>query len=171
MDKKIFDHITSLDKYLQKREKQAENAFKSIADKITKRQPSFVLLHFTYENIEVGLKYDSEFEFIDDFDGVISNDEIDEFDKLKVNHEDPYEELLWANNYDLRVMFIKTWLTKCFKQSKVSGKVNCPFYFKYIYEQMEILNLATGRTFYERNEFERWFKNNEENKIDVYVEE
>lgn len=172
MDKVVIKALTSLNKYLSKRESKAEAAFNSIADKITSRQPDFVCLHFTYENIEAILKYNTGLELFMDFEGVLSQYKIDNFDNLKINHRNVYQDLMWSKLNQIKYDFIEVWLVKCFKNSEISQKINCPFYFKNNYDSMEITDLQTGYKFYERKDFDWFYNINKENTcLDVLSNE
>lgn len=168
MDKRMLKNLNSLNDYLDQRKAYCVKAFQSLFKKTSGDEMEFILMHFTYENIEVGVKGPSGFTFYQEFDSVISREQVDDITSFKYDPNDVYQDFMYSKYLEIYTSIIEVWILSCFTEAGIGNKMSFPLFYKANIDSMKIIDLRTGSEKYEKSEFDLYYTNNKINCLEVY---
>lgn len=164
---KNINQLIEVKNYLSQNENRGVEAFKSLFEKSNKESAEFVVLSFTYENIEAYLKINNNFELGEDMFGVLSQSQLDKLSGYKYNDENLFEDYEYWKFQELVWSLIEVWIVNCYEIANGKYENNVKFYFKQNHDSLEILELNNCNIKFEKSEFDIYIQNNKRNTLEL----
>ena len=156
MDSKYWQYIDRIRTYLDSKKPAGIEGMKKLFGQISTEVIDFIVIAFTYENLEVYIKKGDKWQLNNDLSNSLNRYEIEDITDFECKND--YEDFQSYQIISIRSELIKSWVVDCFYSAGGTG-INTKFYFKEQHDQMEILALNTLEDFYEASEFETFIKN------------
>jgi|GEM_PF-1810368 len=159
-----WNKLTQIKKYIDENKEKGITAFGKLLESASQKKAELIVLSFTYENLEAYVKVNGDFKLCSQLFGVLSQYEMDQLRMNDYNENNHYEEYEYQKFNDVVWYLIEVWMLNCYKAAlkKQEGN-NIKCYFKRNVDSLEILELNTCSTKFEKSEFELFIKNSEKN--------
>ena len=165
MFKNQLEVIEKTAQYLDSKKEIGIEAFKQLAAKCREIQPQFVLLMMPHENLEVYWKIGEEWKPCNDFEGILSQDEMEEMQRYDYSEENVHEDYMYWETTTLAGYIFEMWLSHCFHASKVGEELDISFYYMSVPESEEVFHLNSCRKKMRKSAFQEYYKMTMENNV------
>lgn len=157
--------IEKVKEYLDSKKMIGTEGMKKLLPIITSNDVELVVITFTYETLEVYIKRNNQFELNRDLSNSLNRYEIEDITDFEYDCENKFESFQSTQIMIITAELIKYWITDCYQIACENRTIHTKVYFKEQHDQMEIFELNTCQTFYEKIEFETFVKNNQSRQI------
>lgn len=164
MNPKYWKLLEKVKHYLASKRNVGIEGMKRLLPKITSNDVELVVITFTYERLEVYVKKNNQFELNHDLSDSLNRYEIEDIIDIDYNCDDNFESFQFTQVITMTSELIKYWIADCY-QTALNDDISTKVYFKEQHDQMEIFELNSYQTFYEKTAFETFVKNNQSRQI------
>ena len=167
MTSEYWTLIEQVKTYLDTKETVGVEGMKKLLTTIAANNIELIVITFTYETLEIYLKKNNQFELNHDLADTLNRYKIEAITEFDYNCDDEFETFQSDQIYTITSELIKSWLVECYQIARDHRTIKTKIYFKEQYDQMEIFELNSCQTFYEKTEFDRFVKNNQTRLISL----
>ena len=167
MHQEAWEKLEKVRTYLQDKREIGVERMTQLLSNLQASKAELAVIIFTYEHPEVVIKQEGRFERNIDLLGTINRYEMEELWNLEYDAQDPFQDFAFTQLGEMVSECIKTWFVDCFQQAQAQSPIEVSLYYKEMHDQMEILELNTLETWWEKNEFETYVKNNRARQIEL----
>lgn len=157
--------IEKVNGYLNSQKEIGIKGMTDLLSKITSNEVDLVVITFTYERLEIYIKQNNQFALHHDLSDALNRYEIEDMTDFDYNCENDFEAFQSDQVHTITSELIKSWLVECYQIARDNRKIKTKIYFKEQHDQMEIFELNSCQTFYEKTVFETFVKNNQPRQI------
>ena len=161
MTSEYWTLIEQVKTYLDAKKTVGVEGMKKLLTTIAANNIELVVITFTYETLEIYLKKNNQFELNHDLADTLNRYKIEAITEFDYNCNDEFEAFQADQIYTITSELIKSWLVECYQIARGHRTIKTKIYFKEQYDQMEIFELNSCQTFYEKTEFNVFVKNNQ----------
>jgi len=167
MNTSNWKRLEKVNKYLESKRESGVKGFKQLIKGLEADSATMAVVTFTYENIEVYGKVDGNFNLFNSLFDTLNNYDMDDITSYDYNDQDVLDDYKYSRSNNFASKLTEFWIMECFYAAIQDTPTDIPFYYKSNHDDLEVLDMKSGSTLFEKSEFQMYIDNNLTNTIEL----